>query len=240
MRHDVDWTSYAAVYDLMATHNPAYQEIVEVARSEIKHWRLPAGSVIADFGAGTGNFSIPIATMLPEAKVIHIDSDSGMLASARRKGAESGLKNLEFLQRDAATLSMEPKSLDCAVSIHALYTFENPLAFLCDLNRWMKPGAPVLLCNFGRQMRVGDWALYLFKNLRATRGTLGAAEVFVRGRHVAKQNSRIAMKQKSGEYWLHSPEEFRRSVEAAGFHVRSQRKCYRDYSDLIVCHRPGD
>ena len=58
MRDGVSWSAYAAAYDLMAEHNPAYQSLVSDFQDVIQGWSMEPDSIILDVGAGTGNFSI--------------------------------------------------------------------------------------------------------------------------------------------------------------------------------------
>src|SRR6266446_3556848 len=81
----VNWSAYATQYDLMAERNPAYQELLDHCVSTVRQWPLRAGDAIADFGAGTGNFSIALARALPEASVLHLELDAQMLAVAEAK-----------------------------------------------------------------------------------------------------------------------------------------------------------
>jgi ubiquinone/menaquinone biosynthesis C-methylase UbiE len=157
-----------------------------------------------------------------------------MLEVAARKASAERLINVEFRQCDAMALRFSPQSLAGALSVHSLYAFAEPNRVLHKLHGWLKPGAPVLLCNLGRQLQVSNWAKFLFKHVRARAGMYRAVELFVRGRQVARQNNHISKKQRLGEYWTHSPEQFCDAVKAAGFVVHSQLKLYRGCSDLIL------
>jgi ubiquinone/menaquinone biosynthesis C-methylase UbiE len=235
----VDWTSYSAVYDVMATANPAYHELLDIVTRTVTQWPLPHGAHLLDVGAGTGNFSLRLAKCLPHISVTHLDNDDGMIALAKTKASAINLCNIHFLRQAAGHVDFAPYSLDAAISIHALYALPDPTGFLCKLHGWLKPSAPVLFCDLGRHLRLGDWAWFLFQSMRRDIGVRGAVGQFVRGRQVAYHNRLIASKQRNREYWTHSPKDFRAAVESAGFHVHSQKVCYRGYSDLIVgCAAP--
>lgn len=87
----VDWTAYAQRYDLMASHNPAYQAILAQLHTVSRTWPLSSGDVVVDLGAGTGNFSYLLAEQLRMCRVLHIDVDRGMNQAARQKTMVKGL-----------------------------------------------------------------------------------------------------------------------------------------------------
>lgn len=79
----VDWRSYAAVYDVMAEANPAYQALVDDYRAFVGRLRLRSGDVLVDVGAGTGNFALTAADAWPQCHVLHVDADDAMNHLAR-------------------------------------------------------------------------------------------------------------------------------------------------------------
>ncbi len=66
-----------------------------------------------------------------------------------------------------------------------------------------------------------------------------AVRAFWKGRFIRRQNIAIAKKQQCGEFWVHTPEQFRHAIESAAFSVQRQEVCFRGYSDFIVALR-GD
>jgi trans-aconitate methyltransferase len=62
----------------MAENNPAYQALVREVAEVVDAWSIPAGLPIVDIGAGTGNFSILLATRFPGSTVIHVDASADM------------------------------------------------------------------------------------------------------------------------------------------------------------------
>ncbi len=81
---NVDWNSYAEVYDLMADNNPAYQDLIAQFKHAIATWCIEPRSTLADLGAGTGNFSIELAQAFPTCQVIHLDANPEMNHLAER------------------------------------------------------------------------------------------------------------------------------------------------------------
>jgi ubiquinone/menaquinone biosynthesis C-methylase UbiE len=231
----VDWTEYATAYDLFVTHNPPYRQLLQTVEAEFKSWSVPPGGCLMDLGAGTGNFSIPLAKAFPHATVLHVEPDRGMIALAEKKARSLGLRNISFIRSVAEDLCIEPESLSGAVSIHALYTMPQPQQRLSDVARWLAPGARAALCDLGRVMSVGDWSFYFAKHWIGTYGIAETMRIFKNNRPLAKANKHIRVEQLANRYWVHDHNEFVHAVECAGMQVRSHHKAYRDYSDFVAC-----
>lgn len=236
--HDVDWSAYAEVYDLMAANNPAYQHLVAAMRTSVSSWCLRPGAAIADLGAGTGNFSIELAQLFPQCTVWHLDIDRVMVERAQTKALALGLDNMRFLTSPVDAATFAPGTLDGVVTVHALYAFPEPRKVISHLFDWLRPGGYLFACNAGRQLDMADWSKYLLGESVKRRGLLGTVKFFYRAREVSAQNRRIAALQRAGIYWTHSHEEFRQSFVAAGFTIRRSLVAYRGASDIVEARRP--
>ncbi|MBT9150774.1 MAG: putative methyltransferase YcgJ [candidate division WS2 bacterium] len=94
---------------------------------------------ILDAGCGTGNISLAMARLLPEARIVAIDLTSKSLEIATQRAAKEGLKNIEF--RRVNLLEFDPTLgifdfIYCQGVIHSL---TDPLSGLRNLNRYLKP-----------------------------------------------------------------------------------------------------
>lgn len=231
----VSWQRYAAVYDLMAANNPAYQALLVRCRRFLTGVSaLPIRSIL-DAGAGTGNFSLAAAGMFQEASVVHLEPDPAMNAQARDKA--NGNRRWSVLECPIEQAQFPAACFDVVLSVHALYAMPQPRIQLGRLAEWLRPGGQAFLCDFGRVMNVADWRKFMFSHLRLEKGLLGAIRILWLGREVARQNRKVAHLQKSGRFWLHTADEFRASVEAAGLQVVGAEVVYRRYSDLICAQK---
>ncbi|MBX9783337.1 MAG: class I SAM-dependent methyltransferase [Chitinophagaceae bacterium] len=60
---------------------------------------------ILDIGCGLGHNTLPIAEMYPDAEVIAIDAGTPMLRYGAARAKALGIKNVKFIQADAATMN---------------------------------------------------------------------------------------------------------------------------------------
>ncbi|MCC6611045.1 MAG: class I SAM-dependent methyltransferase [Burkholderiales bacterium] len=234
----MDWSQYAFVYDLMATNNPAYAEIVSMAKRDFNCHGVSHDGVIADLGAGTGNLSLELAAAFRQCRVHHVDSSPEMILHARKKAAWRGLTNLEFIESDVEGYLEHAPALAAALSVHSLYAVPKPRRVMTLLFQRLESGALFVACDLGRTLDIGDWAGYLFQEMRRRTGTLSALAAMIRGRAVASHNKMIRARQVSGEYWIHTTEEFAAAVREAGFDVVKALPVYRGYSDYVVARKP--
>ena len=233
----VDWQSYAQKYDMLLDYNPFYQQLREEILAIIKQWQFSPGDLIADIGAGTGNYSIALAAQFPRTKILHIDSNPGMIGVVEQKKKNLQLDNIEARTVPVEELQLEPASLSACFCIHSLYTFPDPAVILKNIYSWMKPGAVGIFVDPGRPVKVLDWQLAIGWKMISTYGLRKTLQVMREGREISHQNRQISKLQAQGVYWNHSHEEFCTTVEAAGFEIKESRYCFRKISDLVVVEK---
>jgi ubiquinone/menaquinone biosynthesis C-methylase UbiE len=107
-----------------------------------------APKTVVDIGCGTGSLSIPIATRLPQTRVVGVDGDPEVLDIARGKpGAEA----VEWIEGLAGSLPIQDSEAD--VVLTSLVLHHLPLAtkreLLADAHRVLRPGGRLI---------VADWA----------------------------------------------------------------------------------
>jgi ubiquinone/menaquinone biosynthesis C-methylase UbiE len=235
----VSWDHYALHYDKMCSINPAYDANVQRFCGWMRS--LDAGSVktIFDLGGGTGNVSQAVAMVLPQATVYHVDQDAAMNLVARRKFAAHGVRNVRILPTRIEDLEIESASADVVVCGHSIYTVADPAAALRRIRQALRPGGHLMIIDVGRTIHIGNWAVYLFRHAWRRLGFFKTVALFIEGRQVARQNQNIAAKQADGVYWMHSTEEFVRTLRDAGFDVLESGVCYRGISDYALCRVPA-
>ena len=234
VQNTVDWQLYAEKYDMLLSYNPFYQKLREEVLSVISGWQIETGDLIADIGAGTGNYSIALAQIFPIARIIHIDNNAGMNERAKMKKEKAGLTNIDILNQGIEKVYLGSNSLRAMVSIHALYTFPKPEQALRSMYDWLEPGGVGILVDPGRIVNVIDWQLAIGWHLLSNYGLMQTLQIFKEAKPVSEQNRIIREMQKRGELWTHSHEAFCEAVEEAGFTISESRTCFRGLSDMVV------
>ena len=230
----VDWHLYAEKYDMLLSYNPFYQQLQKEILVLINSWQIEAGDLIADVGAGTGNYSIPLALQFPQARIIHIDNNAGMNERAIQKKRQHEIENLDIFQQGMDEVYVSDNSLKGLVSVHALYTFPDPVEALQKMHGWLDTGGYGILVDPGRVVNVVRWQLAIGWHLVSRHGLSKTLKIFKEAKPVSEQNRIIRHMQRKGELWTHSHEDFCQTVEQAGFTILESRICFRGLSDMVV------
>lgn len=233
---NVSWDTYAQTYDMLLDYNPFYQALHQEVMDHLREWNIPEGAVLADLGAGTGNYSLEMARQFPQATILHFDSDHGMNAQTAAKRPVS-LTNHHIYCKSIDEIELAEESLDGLISIHALYTFPDPFAALQDMYRWLTPGASAVLVNCGRVLDIFSWQVAIGGHLLLRHGLKKMLQIMREGKEVSRQNAYIRRMQQEGIYWTHTHEQFCDAIRAAGFVIGTAGKTFRGYSDLAVVRK---
>lgn len=250
MSIEVDWDRYADQYDAitMEGSNPAYLDLVKKVSESFKKFQVRPGSLIADFGGGTGNFAIPIAQMYPESRIVLVDSSEGMLQQAREKVYRYGLKNVDVILADISSdipkiAEKYSRPFTHVMMIHALYTTGGknsnvPRKILSDISANMDYGADsrFLISDIDRPLRTGNWIPYCLFHAYKAFGFKEALAFFKRNDQAKLANRFIDMKQKESQYLLCNLVEFIELIKAAGFSKVYEKsdKYYRGRDNFVI------
>jgi ubiquinone/menaquinone biosynthesis C-methylase UbiE len=98
---------------------------------------IHANWTIADIGAGTGYFTLPMARIA--AKVLAVDVEPGMLARIETKLIETELNNVTCLQGEASATGLDSSSCDCILLANVWHEFDDHVAVLAEAARILKP-----------------------------------------------------------------------------------------------------
>jgi ubiquinone/menaquinone biosynthesis C-methylase UbiE len=154
-------------------------------RRLIEHVRPKDGESVLDLGAGTGTLAIELKKVRPKAKVSALDADRRVLARARRKAEDAGVK-IDFQRGLATELPYEARSFDVVVStllFHHL-TDEAKADAAEEIRRVLRLGGRLLVADWGRPqdpvMRLAFLSVQMLDGFRTTWGNVAGRlpEVF--------------------------------------------------------------
>lgn len=154
------------------------EERVSVA---IRELGLRPTDVVADLGAGSGYYSLRIARLVPQGRVLAIDVQPEMLALLKAQAARAGLGNVE----PRLALPDDPKlaagSVDLVLMVDVYHELSRPCDVMRGVVRALKPGGRVALIEFrGEDAAVPILPLHKMTRAQVDREMAAAGLVRVR------------------------------------------------------------
>jgi SAM-dependent methyltransferase len=99
------------------------------------------GERVLEVGCGTGAATVPLAQAVGDAgEIVGIDISEPMLAGARERISQSGLRNITLLQADAQVHAFEPDRFALIASRFGVMFFADPAAAFRNLLGAARPG----------------------------------------------------------------------------------------------------
>jgi ubiquinone/menaquinone biosynthesis C-methylase UbiE len=134
--HAAEWD------DIRSLHAP--ETLVEAAMIEAVGDK-PVRTLL-DLGVGAGRMMELFAPLAERA--IGVDLSTAMLAVARGRMEETGLRNVQLRQGDIYALPIERNSVDLAVMHQVLHYLDDPARALREAARVLAPGGRLLVVDF--------------------------------------------------------------------------------------------
>ncbi len=114
--------------------------------------KLKPGDKVADIGAGTGAFSLPLAkTVAPSGKLYAVDIDSGLLDYIAQKAKKENVENIETVKGEFSDPKLPTRDMDLAFFHDVLHHIENRQAYLKALATYIKPTGRIALIEMNRE-----------------------------------------------------------------------------------------
>jgi precorrin-6B methylase 2 len=119
-------------------------------RTDLLIERLPleADDVVADIGAGTGYFSLPVAKRVPNGRVLAVDIQPEMLAIIEARKLELGIDNVETLLGTTTDPHLPISAVDLIFIVDAYHEFSHPQEMGSAMVRALVSGGLLILIEY--------------------------------------------------------------------------------------------
>jgi ubiquinone/menaquinone biosynthesis C-methylase UbiE len=113
----------------------------------LEELRLRSGMRVADIGAGTGYFAIPVARAIaPEGRVFAVDVQPQMLALLRER-LEPGAA-VVLVEGSAGGTTLAERSVELALYVNVWHEIDDREAALTEASRILEPGGRIVLVDW--------------------------------------------------------------------------------------------
>lgn len=110
--------------------------------------KLKPGAVIADIGAGSGAFTLPLAKAVPNGKVYAVDIDQGLVDHITQRAKEGKAENVHAILGSFTDPKLPRRDVDVAFIFDVLHHIENRTEYLKNLVTYLKPTGRVAIVDF--------------------------------------------------------------------------------------------
>jgi ubiquinone/menaquinone biosynthesis C-methylase UbiE len=132
--------------------------------------RVEPDDVIADIGAGSGYYSIRLAPLVPQGKVLACDIQQEMLDIVKENAKKDHANNVETVLGTIKSPNLPHDSIDYALLVDAYHEFDHPREMMVAIRKALKPGGRVILLEFrGEDANVPIKTLHKMTEAQAVR-----------------------------------------------------------------------
>lgn len=114
--------------------------------------RLKPGDIVADVGAGSGSFSIPMAKAIaPNGILYAVDIDQAMLDFVAARAKKEGVTNLRTVLGEYDDPKLPAKDVDVAFFHRVLHMIENRQTYVNTTAKYLKPDGRIVVIDKNRE-----------------------------------------------------------------------------------------
>lgn len=119
-------------------------------RTDLLIERLPLsrGDVVADVGAGTGYFSVPIARRVPGGRVLAVDIQQEMLDIIEERKSDGAPANIETVLGTIRDPNLPSNGVDLILIVDAYHEFSHPYEMGASMADALRPGGKLVLIEY--------------------------------------------------------------------------------------------
>lgn len=111
--------------------------------------QIHPGAIVADIGAGTGYFALPLARAVgPAGKIIAVDAQHEMLALLGKKLDAPELAHVELVHAEAHETTLRAGSCALVFLANIWHEFDDREAVLREAKRILQPGGRVAILDW--------------------------------------------------------------------------------------------
>lgn len=111
----------------------------------IQQIELKEDHTVLELGPGPGYFSLPVAKILTNGKLVLADIQPEMLEYAQKRARKRGLKNIEYYQCYGCSFDLTDSCFDRIYMVTVIGEVENKHACLNEMHRMLKPGGIIAI-----------------------------------------------------------------------------------------------
>jgi len=124
----------------------------------IEKLRLKPGDIVADVGAGSGAFSIPMAKAIaPNGILYAVDIDQKLLDFIAERAKKEGVTNLRTVLGEYDDPKLPVKDVDVAFFHRVLHMIEHRQAYVNATAKYLKPDGRIVIIDRNRDDAGDSW-----------------------------------------------------------------------------------
>ena len=120
--------------------------------ANVKRFNLEPGMLVADFGAGSGNYTIPAARRVGRRGVVYaIDIQQELLSRIKNTANKEGIENVETIWGDVEELNgsgLQDGTIDAVIVSNILFLTEEKDGLVQEISRVLKQNGKVLVVEW--------------------------------------------------------------------------------------------
>ena len=110
--------------------------------------KLRPEEVVADLGAGSGLFVVPLSTAVgAKGKVLAVEIDANFFPHIQGKAKAAGVTNVQTIAGEATDPKL-PVAVDVALLHDVVHHIENPTAYIKSLAKYLKPASRIVIVDY--------------------------------------------------------------------------------------------
>ena len=111
--------------------------------------KLQAGQKVADIGAGTGLFEVPLAMAVgPKGRVYAEDIDAGFFPMIRKRATDAQLTNVETVLGGFTDPKLPAKDIDTVLIHDVMHHIEKRPDFIKTLTIYLAPSGRIVVVDY--------------------------------------------------------------------------------------------